>query len=89
MKTKPVIGKFKSKIDPSEFLEGGRADKAEKKEQKKEVAPKVYREQKFFRLRSDLVEALKNSAFERSRESGSRVTETEIVEEALQSMLYR
>ena len=48
---------------------------------------KVHREQKVFRLPLDLINALKRECYERSVKTGLRVTETELVEQALRSML--
>lgn len=96
MKVKPNTDQFKLKKDPSVFLEGGAADAADKiaTPQPAVVAPqmpivlpvveaKVYREQKVFRLPVDLINVLKRESFERSVKAGSRVTETELVEQAL------
>lgn len=86
MKAKPNTDQFKPKKDPSDFLEGGAADKAEKA-QTVAVQPlietKVHREQKVFRLPLDLINTLKREAYERSMKTGSRVTETELVEQSL------
>ena len=91
MKKKPDINQFKK--DPSAFLEGGAVnDIADHK--KDTLSPviynqpvKIHREQKIFRLSTDIINALKREAFERSMNSGSRVTETEIVEQALRNLL--
>jgi chromatin segregation and condensation protein Rec8/ScpA/Scc1 (kleisin family) len=95
MKAKPNTDQFKSPKDPSAFLEGGAADAADSV---KTVKPhptepitqsKIHREQKVFRLPLQLINALKREAYERSISSGSRVTETEIVEQALENLLKR
>ena len=89
MKAKPNTDQFKLKKDPSDFLEGGAADAADKlgKTQTIAVQPvietKVHREQKVFRLPLDLINTLKREAYERSMKTGSRVTETELVEQSL------
>ena len=98
MKVKPNTDQFKLKKDPSAFLEGGAADAADKTEQLQPavVAPqapiaqpvveaKVYREQKIFRLPLDLINTLKRESYERSMKTGSRVTETELVEQSLRA----
>lgn len=89
MKAKPNTDQFKLKKDPSSFLEGGAADVADKVEKAQTVAvqpviePKVHREQKVFRLPLELINTLKREAYERSMKTGSRVTETELVEQSL------
>ena len=89
MKAKPNTDQFKPKKDPSDFLEGGAADVADKSGQPQTVAvqpvieAKVHREQKVFRLPLDLINTLKREAYERSMKTGSRVTETELVEQSL------
>lgn len=98
MKAKPNTDQFKPKKDPSDFLEGGAADVADRTEkpQSAVVAPpvptaqpmaeaKVHREQKIFRLPLDLIAFLKRESYERSVKTGSRVTETELVEQALRA----
>jgi hypothetical protein len=103
MKAKPNTDQFRHEKDPSAFLEGGSADAAALADrvEKKPVAiaakvptvqvthasAKVHREQKVFRLPLDLINALKRESYERSMNTGSRVTETELVELALRSFL--
>jgi hypothetical protein len=86
---------MKAKPDINAFLEGGAGDAADKSPKKPQVdqAPtnqpqqvtteKVHREQKIFRLPLDMIGTLKREAYERSVKTGSRVTETELVEQAL------
>lgn len=96
MKVKPNTDQFKLKKDPSAFLEGGAADAADRIATPQPVViatqtqiaqpvveAKVYREQKVFRLPIDLINVLKRESYERSVKAGSRVTETELVEQAL------
>lgn len=96
MKGKPNTDQFKLTKDPSAFLEGGAADKVEKIEKPTKIshvsdAPtypqtldtKMRREQKIFRLSIDLINVLKRESYERTVKSGSRVTETDLVEQAL------
>ena len=45
--------------------------------------PKIYKEQKLYRLPTDLIEGLREMAYEKSKKEGRRVTETEIVEQAI------
>lgn len=98
MKSKPNTDQFKPKKDPSDFLEGGAADAADRVGTPQPaavvsrtpiplpvVAGKVHREQKIFRLPLDLIAFLKRESYERSVKTGSRVTETEIVEQALRT----
>lgn len=95
MKTKPNTEQFKPAKDPSAFLESGAADVMEKKSPKISndttltnpiaITSKIHREQKIFRLSIDLINALKKEAYERSMTTGSRVTETELVEQALRA----
>jgi hypothetical protein len=93
MKAKPNTDQFKPHKDPSSFLEGGAADASDKsaKRPTKVAEPvfeaKVHREQKVFRLPLDLINTLKREAYERSVKTGSRVTETELVEQSLRSFL--
>lgn len=93
MKAKPNTDQFKPHRDPSNFLEGGAADAADKLDKLPEKASqpvfeaKMHREQKVFRLPLDLINALKREAYERSVKTGSRVTETELVEKSLRMFL--
>jgi len=86
MRGKPDLSGISTpKKDPSDFLDGGAGDAADKKA----VAPKpviaaddeppVPTVQKLFRLRWDVAKALKAKAADASG-PGHRVTETEIVE---------
>jgi hypothetical protein len=95
MKSKPDTEQFKLKKDPSTFLEGGIADQAEKVKpvveqtmalvSKSVSDPKQHREQKVFRLPLEIINALKRESYERSVKTGTRVTETELVEQALRT----
>lgn len=95
MKIKPNTEQFKPNKDPSAFLESGAADVLEKKPQsepKPEIAShqaitpgKIHREQKIFRLSVELINELKKQSYERSVAAGIRVTETELVENALRA----
>ena len=82
MKTKPNTEQFKK--DPSAFLQGGAVDSANQPELAVQSrVTKVHRELKVFRLPLDLINALKRESYERSLKMGFRVTETELVEQAL------
>jgi len=93
MKTKPNTEQFQAKKDPSSFLESGAADLANQIEKPQQASSesqvqttiKVHREQKIFRLPVDLINQLKRESYERSMKTGSRVTETELVEQALKA----
>ena len=98
MKAKPNMDQFRPERDPSTFLEGGAGDAADKTAKVQPAAvtlqrttdqpvieAKVHREQKVFRLPLDLINDLKREAYERSVKSGSRVTETELVEQSLRA----
>jgi len=100
VKTKPDTDQFKPKKDPSAFLEGGTADLANQAEKPQQVTAesqvptdqpvtnaRVHREQKIFRLPLDLINALKRESYERSVKTGTRVTETELVEQAIRTFL--
>lgn len=84
---------MKAKPNIREFLESGAADVADRSAQKPVAAPaiqaKTPREQKVFRLPLDVIQDLKREAYERSMASGSRVTETELVEQALRAFFAR
>ena len=96
MKSKPETKQFEPQKDPLAFIEGGDENRIEPpkttqqtelslkdKISKKTVGAKVFREQKVFRLPIDLINVLKREAYERSVEKGSRVTDTELLEQAL------
>jgi len=94
MKSKPNTDQFKTKKDPSIFLDGGAADAADRTTivAQSTTTPKqlvgeqkIHREQKVFRLPLDLIKHLKRESYERSINLGSRVTETELVEQALRN----
>lgn len=87
---------MKGKPDIGAFLDGSSADVAEKPKPKAaskvKVAPppvkaKVYKEQKLYRLSSDVTEALREKVYELTKAEGRRVTETEIVEQAIRKYL--
>lgn len=86
MKARPDTQLFALNKDPSDFLKGAGSELAEPPSTKPSVA-KVYREQKIFRLPIDVIAALKRVAYERSVEAGARVTETDLVEQALRRYL--
>jgi len=96
MKSKPNTDQFKPPKDPTAFLESGMADVAEKPPAASAVpppspvlekAPARGRVQKIFNFSPELVDRLANKAAARSREKGSRVTEVQIVVEALEAYL--
>ncbi len=75
---------MKQKPNLDAFLESGTADLAKNIEKTQSLA-RVQREQKVFRLPLDLINELKREAYEQSIKTGSRVTETELVEQALRA----
>jgi len=90
MKRKPDLGAFVRAKDPTAFLEGGAADLAEKSPALKARAsrrPRAPQVQKLFHFSEDLASRLKERAHRRSREAGVRVTERDIVIEALEAYL--
>lgn len=105
MKGKPNTSQFKLPKDPTPFLEGGKADKAEKPVAApvavtrpaaaiSPVAEEVSRRgrgrvQKIFNFPEELADRLRDEAVSRSRETGTRVTEKDIVVEALEAHLKR
>jgi hypothetical protein len=93
MRGKPDISKLLSpKKDINTFLDGAVADQSEIKSidssvgnlDNKSSAVKS-KELKAFRLSIELINLLRRQAFERTEETGSRVTETMLVEEALRN----
>lgn len=88
MRGKPDLKDFK---DPTDFLEGGAADRAEKEgaseKKKKGILDKPKTQQKIFRLSVDVVNALKLHVAQQQVDSGKRTTETEIVETLLRHYL--
>ena len=105
MKGKPNTSQFKTPKDPTAFLEGGEADKAEKLPNAPSVvpagsvpvapleedvsAPRRGRVQKIFNFPEDLADRLRDEAQNRTREKGRRVTEKDIVVEALEKLLRK
>lgn len=99
MKSRPNTDQFALRKDPTDFLNGGTADAADAPNKtvtptpslapvaQLAPPPRVHREQKIFRLPVDLIAVLKREAYERSVKSGGRVTETDLVEQALKAYL--
>lgn len=54
---------------------------------KTKARAKDNRQQKVFRLPPELIKALKRESYERSTETGTRITETDLVEQALRNLL--
>lgn len=86
MKKKPDLANFK---DPTNFLEGGAADLAEKGRtpQRQDKVDKPVSQQKIFRLSVEVVNELKLHVARQQAETGVRTTETEIVEKLLRDYL--
>jgi hypothetical protein len=94
MKAKPDISGFaQPRKDMNEFLESGAADRAEKPAPPTVTPPVAVprrgRVQKIFNFPEDLADRLRDEALQRSREKGGRVTEKDIVVEALEAYLKR
>lgn len=97
MKAKPNIEQFTQTKDPDDFLEGGASDLANKPKSQQNAKDskititqpqaRVHREQKIFRLPVELINELKREAYEQSVKTGTRITETELVEQALRGFL--
>ena len=102
MKAKPDIG-FAQRKDLNEFLESGAADRAEKPAAAPVAAPPAAtppvveegprygraRVQKIFNFPEELADRLREEALARSKQKGGRVTEKDIVIEALEAFLMR
>lgn len=105
MKGKPNTAQFKPPKDPTAFLEGGEADKAEKPlvapaavTTPPAATPPVVEEgprygrarvQKIFNFPEELADRLREEALTRSKQKGTRVTEKDLVVEALEAFLKR
>lgn len=89
MKGKPDITGFAPQKDPNAFLEGGAADQVERANtQATAIEPPRKgrgRVQKIFNFPEALADQLRDEAALRSRDSGQRVTEKDIVVAALES----
>ena len=99
MKRKPDITGFTAQKDPSAFIDGGTADAAEKSNKAPSPSDTVIattieaprrgrgRVQKIFNFPEDLADRLRDEAATRSRDTGTRVTEKDIVVSALEAYL--
>ena len=98
MRKKPDISGFVAPKDPTIFLEGGTADVAERPRvvvptlPTQTVAAETPRRgrgkvQKIFNFPEDLADRLRDEAIARSRATGTRVTEKDIVVAALDAYL--
>lgn len=74
---------MKSKPDVNQFLGGAEAATQSQPAAK----PSVLRANKTIRLATDLDQALKDRAYQRTRETGRRVTESDLIDEAIRSYL--
>lgn len=103
MKSKPNTAQFKLRKDPTAFIEGGEADQADKpmaapaptppsaailpsaaEEARRRSRSRV---QKIFNFPEELADRLRDEAASRSRATGTRITEKDIVVEALEVYL--
>jgi len=73
---------MRKKPSIDEFLHGGAVDKIARGDGEREQ-----REQKVFRLPLSIINALRVKAFDQSSKEQRRVTETEVLEEALRKHL--
>jgi hypothetical protein len=82
---------MKSKPNIDAFLEGGAATEQSKSATNSRVpaAPTEFRKQMVMQLPVALINDLKRRALEQSVSSGKRVTQQQLVEEALKRYLYR
>jgi hypothetical protein len=84
---------MKSKPNIDAFLEGGAATDRQPKspgpERAISTAPTEFRKQMVMQLPVALINDLKRRALEQSVSSGKRVTQQQLVEEALKKYLYR
>ncbi len=74
---------MRKKPSIDEFMRGGAVDKIARSERE----GKEQREQKVFRLPVSIITALRDKAFSASAEEKRRVTETEVLEDALRKHL--
>lgn len=103
MKSKPNTAQFKLRKDPTDFIEAGEADNIEKlltgpavltppsvaishavEEARRHGRGRV---QKIFNFPEKLADRLRDEAAIRSRAAGARITEKDIVVEALEAFL--
>lgn len=102
MKSKPNTAQFKLRKDPTAFIEGGEADNAELLTGPAASTPPSTailhgvedarrhgrgRVQKIFNFPEELADRLRDEAASRSRAAGTRITEKDIVVEALEAYL--
>ena len=85
---------MKSKPNIDAFLEGGAATEGQPKSavparRSATTAPTEFRKQMVMQLPIALINDLKRRALEQSVSSGKRVTQQQIVEEALKRFLYK
>ena len=85
MKRRPDISGFTPPKDLTSLLEGGTADGAEKPAPVEAPRRGRSRVQKIFNFPEDLANRLRDAAAARSRDTGTRVTEKEIVVAALEA----
>ncbi len=84
MKKKPDISGFNAPKNPNEFLEGGAAAAADKPA-RPAVTPLIEAKRitKTIRMREDVELRLKEEAYLCSKAKGKRVTESDLIEQAL------
>lgn len=88
IKGKPNVDEFNEKPNVDEFLDGAGALEKPKAEKKKAaVAAPGPKRQKLVELPEPVFEALKDRAYEEYKRTGKRVTETQIIIDALSKYL--
>jgi hypothetical protein len=83
---------MKSKPNIDAFLDGGAATERRERPEaaaRRATAPSELRKQMVMQLPITLINDLKRRALEQSVSSGKRVTQQQIVEEALKKFLYK
>jgi hypothetical protein len=80
---------MKSKPNIDAFLEGGATEKTSKAGAAQPAAAPEFRKQMVMQLPIGLINDLKRRALELSVRTGRRITQQQLVEEALRKFLYR
>ena len=78
---------MKGKPDVSAFLEGAAVETSEASRKPADVKPKATKHQKLLELPAPIYLALKDRAYEEFKKTGIRVTETQIIIDALRAYL--
>lgn len=78
---------MKGKPDVSSFLEGAAVETSGTSRKAADTKPKVTKHQKLLELPGPVYLALKDRAYEEFKKTGTRVTETQIIIDALRAHL--